>query len=115
MPPIDKPLVWLAGEVKTPPFSPEARVEAGFLLRQLQRGLPLRMPSSRPLPEVGVRCHELRVRDRKSQWRIVYRVDDDAVILLEVFAKKTARLPKAVIRACRDRLTRYDSATGESQ
>jgi len=27
----DKPLVWLHGEVKTPPFSKSARLEAGFL------------------------------------------------------------------------------------
>jgi hypothetical protein len=33
--PKDKPLVWLHGEVKTPPLSAAARVEAGFLLRQL--------------------------------------------------------------------------------
>ena len=31
-----KPLVWLHGEVKTPPLSTEARIEAGYLLRQLQ-------------------------------------------------------------------------------
>jgi len=31
-------LVWLKGEVKSPPFSPEARLEAGFLLRKLQMG-----------------------------------------------------------------------------
>jgi len=31
-----KPLVWMSGEVKTPPFSAEARIEAGFLLRRLQ-------------------------------------------------------------------------------
>jgi hypothetical protein len=31
--PKDKPLAWLHGEVKTPPFSKEARFEAGFLLR----------------------------------------------------------------------------------
>lgn len=35
--PTDVPLVWLFGEVKTPPFSAEARVEAGFLLRRLVR------------------------------------------------------------------------------
>jgi len=35
---IEKPLVWLHGEVKTPPFSKKARLEAGFLLRRLQRG-----------------------------------------------------------------------------
>jgi len=27
----DKPLVWLHSEVKSPPFSQEARLEAGFL------------------------------------------------------------------------------------
>jgi hypothetical protein len=34
----DKPLVWVQGEVKTPPFSTEARLKAGFLLRRLQKG-----------------------------------------------------------------------------
>ena len=33
----DKPVVWIAGEVKTPPFSKEARIEAGVLLRRLRR------------------------------------------------------------------------------
>jgi len=32
----DKPLVWLHGEIKTPPLSPTARLEAGYLLRQLR-------------------------------------------------------------------------------
>ncbi len=27
----DKELVWFASEVKTPPFSSEARIEAGYL------------------------------------------------------------------------------------
>lgn len=36
MAPADKPLVWLHGEVKSPPFSPAARLEAGVLLRRLR-------------------------------------------------------------------------------
>jgi hypothetical protein len=36
MPPRDKPIAWLKGEVKTPPLSAAARLEAGYLLRQLQ-------------------------------------------------------------------------------
>ena len=44
----DKPLVWLHGEVKSPPFSRSARLEAGFLLRKLQRGDTLSMPHARP-------------------------------------------------------------------
>ncbi len=59
----DRPLVWLHGEVKTPPFSPTARIEAGVLLRRLQRGEFLPMPHSRPMPVIGPRCHELRIND----------------------------------------------------
>ena len=104
-----KPLVWLQGEVKTPPFSPEARVETGVLLRRLQRGENLAMPHSGPMPSIGRRCHELRVRDEKSNWRIVYRVDPDAIVLLAVFLKKTQKTPPAVVRASKARLKDYDA------
>jgi hypothetical protein len=49
----DKPLVWLSDIVKSPPFSKDARLEAGFLLRKLQKGRQLEMPHSRPMPAVG--------------------------------------------------------------
>jgi phage-related protein len=106
----DKPLAWLHGEVKTPPFGTVARIEAGHLLRELQRGRPVRLPHSRPMPEVGERCHELRVNDERTNWRIVYRVDRDAVVILEVFAKKTAQTPRGVLEACKRRLKEYDDA-----
>jgi phage-related protein len=109
MSPHDKPLVWLHGEVKTPPFSSTARLEAGVLLRMLQRGDRLGMPASRPMPSVGARCHELRVVDETVTWRIMYRLDEDAVVILEVFAKKTGQTPKHVIDTCKARLKRYDS------
>ena len=109
MSPNDKPLVWLHGEIRTPPFSREARLEAGFLLRLLQKGEPLSLPHSRPMPSIGPRCHELRVNDRGQTWRIVYRIDSDAVVILEVFAKKTAQTPQRVIDTCRRRLQEYDS------
>ena len=107
---IDKPLVWLHGEIKTPPFSLAARLEAGYLLRRLQRGEVLDMPHSRPMPVVGPRCHELRVRDVEVDWRIVYRRDPDAIVMLEVFSKKTRATPKSVIEVCRRRLRGYDRA-----
>ena len=65
----DKPVVWLAGVIKTPPFSKDARIEAGFLLRKLQRGETLGMPQARAMPAVGRRCHELRIRDERQTWR----------------------------------------------
>ena len=103
-----KPLVWLHAEIQTPPFSREARLEAGVLLRRLQQGESLGMPHSRPMPSIANRCHELRVRDESTNWRVIYRVDKDAIVLLEVFAKKTGKTPAAVIRACKGRLLRYD-------
>jgi len=104
----DRPLAWLHGEVRTPPMSAAARVEAGYLLRRLQRGERLGMPHLRPMPSIGPRCCELRVNDLRATWRIVCRVDDDAVVVLEVFAKKTRATPAAVIAACRRRLKEYD-------
>lgn len=86
--PGSRPLVWLRGEIKTPPFSQEARIEAGMLRRRLQQGELLFMPQSRPLPDIGHRCHELRIRDAGHQWRIIYRNDSDAILILEVFDKR---------------------------
>lgn len=106
----EKPLVWLRGEVKTPPFSKDARLQAGYLLGQLQRGEKLSMPHSRPMPTIGRRCHELRIADGKLTWRIVYRTDSDAIVIGEVFEKKTRRTPKHVIDNCKDRFRNYDKA-----
>ena len=110
MGPKDKPLVWLHGEVKTPPLSKEARLWAGFLLRRLQRAEKLTMPHSRPMPGIGPRCHELRVVDGDSTWRIVYRAYPDAVIIVEVLQKKTSQTPKRVIATSKTRLREYDDA-----
>src|ERR1044071_5728987 len=104
---LPKPLVWLHGEVKSPPFSPEARREAGFLLRRLQDGEVLGMPASRPLPAIGPNCHELRIVDRDATWRIVYYLESDAVVILEVFSKKTRALPTIVASTARRRLNQY--------
>jgi phage-related protein len=106
----DKPLVWLRGEIKTPPFSAAARVEAGILLRRLQQGEALGMPHARSMPAIGARCHELRVRDENRTWRIIYRLDPDAVIIGDVFAKTTRTTPAAVIANCKRRFRAYDKA-----
>ena len=106
----DKPLVWLHREIKTPPRSREARLEAGFLLRRLQQGEVLTLPHSRPMPAIGAHCHELRLTDRVKIWRIIYRIDSDAILILEVFQKQTIRTPQQVIDVCRQRLSRYDAA-----
>ena len=82
-----RPLVWLHGEVKTPPFTAAARLEAGVLLRRLQRGDKMALPHVRPMPVLGARCAELRIPDATVTWRILYRLDPDAVLVVAVFAK----------------------------
>ena len=68
------------------------------------------MPHSRPMPSIGARCHELRIIDEAANWRIVYRIDIDAIIILEVFSKKTNQTPKRIIDICKTRLKEYDDA-----
>ena len=108
-----KSLVWLRGEVRTPPFSASARLEAGSLLRRLQDGEKLSMPHSRPMPSIGVRCHELRVVDAHRTWRIASRMDADAIVIADVFQKTTQQTPRHVVADCKRRLRLYDQVTRE--
>lgn len=100
--------MWLHGEVKTPPLSAVARLEAGYLLRVLQGGALVAMPHSRPMPSIGRSCHELRITDEDKIWRIIYRIDADAIVIVEVFGKKTTKTPKAIIDNSKIRLRKYD-------
>jgi len=106
--PASKELLFLGGEIKTPPFSAAARQETGDLLRSVQEGEKLDFPMSRPLPSLGRRCHELRVNDETVTWRVIYRIDPDAVLVCAVFPKKTEKIPKRILDACRHRLAMYD-------
>lgn len=85
-------------------------MEAGALLRMLQERVMLGLPHSRPMPSIGPKCHELRVRDKSHNWRIIYRIDDDAIVIADVFAKTTQQTPKQVISNCQRRLSMYDAA-----
>lgn len=86
-----------------------------MLLRRLQRGEVLGLPQSRPMPAMGRRCHELRIIDADVTWRLVYRIDPDAIVVAEVFAKKTQATPKSMIAACKRRLRAYDEIAGEKE
>ena len=62
------------------------------------------------MPSIGDSCHELRITDAGVNCRIVYRSDPDAIVIAEVFRKKTRKTPKDVIAVSQERLRRYDSA-----
>jgi phage-related protein len=102
-----KALRILHGEIRTPPMSVETRRETGFLLRQLQEGIALSLPASRPMPEIESGCHELRVKDEGHEWRVAYAVERDAILILEVFEKGSKKTPKQVKEVCRKRVRGY--------
>jgi len=68
------------------------------------------LPHSRPMPSIGRKCHELRIIDEGITWRIVYRIDLDAIIIGEVFPKKSRTTPKGVVDICKERFKQYDKA-----
>ncbi len=115
MNPRDKPLVWLRGEIKTPPFGSAARIEAGFLLRRVQAGEALGLPVSRPMPDIGPGCHELRIVDGQVNWRIIYHVAAEAIVILDVSQKKTRATPQRVITECQRRLAEFQRAIGRTR
>ena len=61
------------------------------------------------MPSIGEGCYELRIRDADKNWRIIYRIDDDAIVIVEVFYKSTRTTPKNVIEVCKKRLSKYDA------
>ena len=66
------------------------------------------------MPVIGARCHELKIIDKDLTWRIIYRIDHDAIVIPELFSKKTKETPKTVIEICKARLKDYDDTTRES-
>lgn len=61
------------------------------------------------MPSIGTSCYELRIRDANKNWRIIYRIDDDAILIVEVFNKTTRSTPKNIIEVCKKRLSKYDA------
>jgi len=77
-------------------------------LRVLQLGGHHAMPLSRPMPSIGPRVHELRVRDEGKQWRLIYRMDAEAILVVDLFRKSTQKTPKLALDRARHRLRAYD-------
>ncbi len=60
------------------------------------------------MPSIGKQCHEIRVRDQNQSWRVVYRLDPDAIVIASVFPKSSRVTTKHDIDTCKERLRVYD-------
>ena len=59
------------------------------------------------MADIGAGCHELRIVDGSLNWRIMYHIATDAIVILDVFVKKTTATPKFAIAECRKRLAEF--------
>jgi phage-related protein len=94
-----KALAFIRGE------DPDIRREIGEALRDLQKGLHLGMPLSRPMPDIAAGVHELRVTGKTTAVRVFYFVKvADAIVVFHAFQKKTRKTPRRELTIGQKRL-----------
>lgn len=74
--------------------SPALKREIGEALRDLQKGISIGLPLSRPMPSVATGAYELRVRSATTTVRVFYFVKlADTILVFHGFQKKTQKTP----------------------
>ena len=84
-------------------FPDDARSEAGYALREVQKGHD---PADwKPMKTVGTGVREIRIREDSGAFRVIYLANvGDRVIVLHAFQKKTQQTPKKDIDLAASRL-----------
>ncbi len=84
-------------------FPEDARSEAGFQLREVQKGND---PADwKPLKTVGPGVREIRIRDQAGAFRVIYLATvGDTVVVLHAFQKKTEQTARRDIELATSRL-----------
>jgi len=84
-------------------FPDEARLRAGFELREVQKGND---PSDwKPMKTVGAGVREIRIRLANGAFRIIYLATlPECVLVLHAFEKKTQQTPQKEIDLATQRL-----------
>jgi phage-related protein len=98
-----KELFWLGDSKKTlQSFPADARREAGFELREVQKG---NQPSdSKPMLSIGKGVEEMRIWAESGTYRVVYLARlAERVYVLHAFQKKTQQTSLSDIRLARAR------------
>ncbi len=79
--------------------------DIGEALRDVQKGISLGLPLSRPMPGVTPGSHEFRVKDETTALRVFYFVKlDEAIVVFHGFRKTTQKTPRHEIEVGRKRL-----------
>jgi phage-related protein len=91
------------------------RRQVGEALRDLQKGISLGMPLSRPMTIIAPGVHELRIRGEGETVRVFYYVHRaDTIIVFHGFQKKSQKTPFHEINLARQRLQEVFNETSKS-
>ncbi|MBL6992016.1 MAG: type II toxin-antitoxin system RelE/ParE family toxin [Bacteriovoracaceae bacterium] len=75
--------------------SREIKEDLKDILEKLELGLTLGLPHVRPLTSIHSNLFEIRVKDKKGQFRVIYFVKKkDAIYILHAFRKKSQKMPQ---------------------
>lgn len=87
--PEEKAIVWMGSSLEDVlAFPLTARKEVGYQLHRIQYGIEPK--DWKPFSEVGAGVNEIRVRDARGIYRIMYVAKfDEAIYVLHSFQKKT--------------------------
>jgi phage-related protein len=81
------------------------RRQIGEALRDVQKGVNLGMPLSRPMTIIAPGVHELRIRGEGVTVRIFYYMSGiNSIIVFHAFQKKSQKTPSREINLARQRL-----------
>ena len=86
-------------------FPPEIIGEVLDCIAKLKVGLMPSMPLSRSMPSIAKSAHELRLKDRSGQYRVIYLIKKaDAIYLVHAFKKKTRQTSQKNIETALQRI-----------
>ncbi len=73
----------------------ETKREIGSLLMMLQNEMTLGMPQSRAMGSIHKNAYELRIKDSKGSYRVIYVLAlRDMIFIPHAFTKKSEQTPK---------------------
>jgi len=72
----------------------------GFYFGSFRRGRISRSRIADRCQQLEAAATRLRVNDKNKTWRLFYFLDSDAIVILEVWEKKTRKTSQATIELC---------------
>lgn len=87
-------------------FPAQIRIDFLDLSDTLEQGYKLPFPTSRPMPDIGKGAHELRIKEKSGQYRIIYffKTSVGTIHFIHAFKKTSQATPKKNLDLAKKRM-----------